>query len=73
MREIARRRCFDNLRMRAREAAAQLIGHGVMNRLIAREPVAAGWLDDDRHRSGDRATVRFRTPLPASAHPDGPL
>lgn len=39
-----------------------LIGHGVMNRLIARELRAAGWLHTSRHRSGYWSTVSLQSP-----------
>jgi broad specificity phosphatase PhoE len=58
------------VRLRARAASAQLIacaadgpvllvGHGIMNRLIARELRAAGWISRSRQRSGYWATTRF--------------
>lgn len=38
-----------------------LIGHGVMNRLIARELRAAGWLHTSRHRSGYWSAVSLQS------------
>ncbi len=59
------------VRQRARAASAQLIaaaaagpvllvGHGIMQRLIARELRAAGWTAVSRHRSGHWGMARYR-------------
>lgn len=60
------------VRLRAKAASARLIacaadgpvllvGHGVMNRLIARELRAAGWTPSGPQRSGHWATVHFES------------
>ncbi len=36
----------------AEKGPVLLVGHGIMNRLIAKELVAAGWVGPDRHASG---------------------
>ncbi len=63
------------IRLRATAASAQLIacaadgpvllvGHGIMNRLIARELRAAGWIATGRQRSGYWATTHYHCPIP---------
>jgi len=60
------------VRLRARAASVQLIacaaagpvvlvGHGIMNRLIARELHAAGWVATSGHRSGHWGMASFQS------------
>ena len=46
----------------AADGRVLLIGHGLMNRLIARELRAAGWLHTGRHHSGYWGTVSLESP-----------
>ena len=47
---------------RAEEGPVLLIGHGIMNRLIARELKSAGWTAATGHRSGHWSAVSFQSP-----------
>lgn len=51
----------------AADGPVLLVGHGVMNRLIARELRAAGWIATGRQRSGYWAATRFHCPIPDTA------
>jgi broad specificity phosphatase PhoE len=46
----------------ATEGPVLLIGHGIMNRLIARELRAAGWRSNATHRSRYWSAVTFQSP-----------
>jgi len=46
----------------AAEGPVVLIGHGIMNRLIAGELRAAGWLNTGRHCSGYWGAVSLQSP-----------
>lgn len=46
----------------AEDGPVLLIGHAVMNRLVARELRAAGWLNIGRHRTGYWGKVSLQSP-----------
>jgi broad specificity phosphatase PhoE len=46
----------------AAEGPVLLVGHGIMNRLIARELRHAGWTSANRQRSGYWRAVRYQSP-----------
>ena len=47
---------------RAADGPVLLVGHGVMNRFIARELTAAGWRAETAHGSRHWGSVRFQAP-----------
>ncbi len=46
----------------AREGPVLLVGHGIMNRLIAKELIASGWIARGPHRSKHWSTNVYRLP-----------
>jgi hypothetical protein len=46
----------------AADGPVLLVGHDIMNRLIARELRAAGWSATSRHRSGHWGTAGYHSP-----------
>jgi broad specificity phosphatase PhoE len=52
----------------AAEGPVLLVGHGIMNRLIARELRRSGWTSTNRQRSGYWSAVRYT--LPGSVTPN---
>ena len=47
---------------RATDGPVLLVGHGVMNRFIARELTAAGWRAETAHGARHWGSIRFRSP-----------